>query len=98
MEQPISEQPVKAVKQTSKRVFSLILLTVALCAYVWAILVGYVFVDVASRMIATGVLYLLMHYVTLSGYKQVRTLKRPWIFIMWIATLFITYKTQNIWL
>ena len=98
MEQPISEQPVKAVKQTSKRVFSLILLTGILCIYVWAILVGYVFVDISDRMIATGVLYLLMHYVTLSRYKQAHAFKRAWFFIIWIATLFITYKTQNIWL
>ncbi len=95
MEQPISEQP---VKRTRHRVFSLILLAIALCAYVWAILVGYVFVEISDRMISTGVLYLLMHYVTLSRYKQAHAFKRAWFFIIWIATLFITYKTQNIWL
>ena len=96
MEQPShSSQP---VKQTSKRIFSLILLTGTLCAYVWAILVGYVFVEISDRMISTGVLYLLMHYVTLSRYKQAHAFKRAWFFIIWIATLFITYKTQNIWL
>ena len=95
MEQPTSEKP---VKQTGHRVFSLILLTGILCIYVWAILVGYVFVDISDRMIATGVLYLLMHYVTLSRYKQAHAFKRAWFFIIWIATLFITYKTQNIWL
>lgn len=80
----------RMVETKRHRIFSFILLTTACCLYVYGLLTGYFFVDTVDWMIMTGILYLLMHYITLSLHKYASSAK-------WIIALFIIGITATVW-
>lgn len=76
----------------------IIVIIFGVAIYIWGLVHGYVSPMWGGWMFATALLYMMMHYVTLSWRDTVHKYGRAiWVFIAAI-TLFILGFTKNIWL
>lgn len=83
-------------RKEKQKWFSLVVITLAICAYLRAFIRGYLLIHLGERIITTAILYFLMHYVTLSWYIQAHTYKRIRVAFIGILTGIVTFKTGNI--